>query len=115
VRQRRRLRHRAEEAARGQRGPAARGDVRSPPGEPQLQGARPRRPPEAVAPAVLRHAVGKKAAMIARIGFAAAWLACAACAGKLPETRYYQLAVPDAKARGGDDLLVLEPLTTDAA
>jgi ABC-type uncharacterized transport system auxiliary subunit len=53
--------------------------------------------------------------MIARLGVAAAWLACAACAGKLPDTRYYQLAVPDAKARGGDDLLVLEPLTTDAA
>jgi len=46
---------------------------------------------------------------------AAAWLACAACAGKLPDTRYYQLAAPDAKLRGGDAMLVLETLTTDAA
>jgi ABC-type uncharacterized transport system auxiliary subunit len=46
---------------------------------------------------------------------AAVWLACAACAGKLPDTRYYQLAAPGAPAHGGDSLLVLEPLTTDAA
>ena len=43
-------------------------------------------------------------------------LALAACGGKLPDTRYYQLAPPESKARGGGDaLLVLEPLTTDAA
>ena len=46
---------------------------------------------------------------------AAVALACAACAGKLPDTRYYQLAAPDAKVRGGDAMLVLEALTTDAA
>ena len=39
----------------------------------------------------------------------------AACGGKLPDTRYYQLVPPESKLRGGADLLVLEPLTTDAA
>jgi ABC-type uncharacterized transport system auxiliary subunit len=53
--------------------------------------------------------------MIARAGVAAVWIACAGCGGKLPETRYYQLAAPDSKVRGGDSLLVLEPLTADAA
>ena len=38
-----------------------------------------------------------------------------ACGGKLTETRYYQLAAPAAKPPGGDLLLVLETLTTDAA
>jgi ABC-type uncharacterized transport system auxiliary subunit len=42
-------------------------------------------------------------------------LALAACGGKLPDTRYYQLAPPESTAHGGDALLVLEPLTTDAA
>ena len=38
-----------------------------------------------------------------------------ACGGKLTETRYYQLAQPDAKPQGGSEILVLEPLATDAA
>ena len=38
-----------------------------------------------------------------------------ACGGKLPETRYYQLAPPADKHTGGDELLVLESLTADAA
>jgi len=41
--------------------------------------------------------------------------AAAACGGKLPETRYYQLAAPAEKHTGGDQLLVLESLTADAA
>ncbi|HEU4733410.1 MAG TPA: ABC-type transport auxiliary lipoprotein family protein, partial [Kofleriaceae bacterium] len=54
--------------------------------------------------------------MIGR-GACALWLACAACAGKLPETRYYQLAAPQGQAheRGSGELLVLEPLSTDGA
>ena len=44
-----------------------------------------------------------------------AWAACAACGGKLPETRYYQLAQPETRLRGGDDLLVLEAVTADGA
>jgi ABC-type uncharacterized transport system auxiliary subunit len=47
-----------------------------------------------------------RAAMIA--------LALAACGGKLTETRYYQLAAPEGKPRRGGDVLVIEPLTTDA-
>lgn len=39
----------------------------------------------------------------------------AACGGKLPETRYYQLAAPTAKHAGGDNVIVLESPTTDAA
>lgn len=42
-------------------------------------------------------------------------LALAACGGKLPDTRYYQLAPPEAKGKGGDGVLVLENLTTDGA
>lgn len=42
-------------------------------------------------------------------------LALAACGGKLPDTRYYQLASPDTKGKGGDGVLVLENLTTDGA
>jgi uncharacterized lipoprotein YmbA len=46
------------------------------------------------------------------------WIACAlvlaACGGKLPDTRYYQLAVPTARVAGGDLTLVLEPLVTDS-
>jgi ABC-type uncharacterized transport system auxiliary subunit len=53
--------------------------------------------------------------MTARAGIIAVWIACAGCAGKLPDTRYYQLAQPDAKVPGGTGLLVLETLTTDAA
>lgn len=53
--------------------------------------------------------------MTARAGVAAVWIACAGCGGKLPETRYYQLAAPDSRVRGGDSLLVLETLTADAA
>jgi ABC-type uncharacterized transport system auxiliary subunit len=45
----------------------------------------------------------------------AACAACAACGGKLPETRFYQLAVPEARPHGGDRVLVLDPLATDAA
>jgi ABC-type uncharacterized transport system auxiliary subunit len=41
--------------------------------------------------------------------------ACAACGGKVAETRYYQLAQAQTKQRGGSDILVLESLTTDAA
>jgi ABC-type uncharacterized transport system auxiliary subunit len=44
-----------------------------------------------------------------------AGLACSACGGKLPETRYYQLVPPPTKLHGGDGLLVLETPTTDAA
>lgn len=48
--------------------------------------------------------------------FALILCAVAACGGKLPETRYYQLAPSsEAKARGGDQVLVLEHLTTDGA
>jgi ABC-type uncharacterized transport system auxiliary subunit len=49
---------------------------------------------------------------------AAAWaasIACAACGGKLPETRFYQLAAPAASAPRGDAVLVLETLTAEAA
>jgi uncharacterized lipoprotein YmbA len=43
-------------------------------------------------------------------------LAVSACAGAMPETRYYQLAAPEAKpASGGDGVLVLESLHTDSA
>lgn len=50
-----------------------------------------------------------------------ALVAAAACGGKLPETRYYQLAMtgapapPSASAPGTPLTLVLEPLATDAA
>lgn len=47
---------------------------------------------------------------------AALALSLAACGGKLPETRFYQLAEPPGKpATGGGVALVVEPLTTDAA
>ncbi|HET9624896.1 MAG TPA: ABC-type transport auxiliary lipoprotein family protein [Kofleriaceae bacterium] len=39
----------------------------------------------------------------------------AACSGKLPETRYYQLAAPEPHATPGAELLVLETPTTDQA
>ena len=39
---------------------------------------------------------------------------CAACGGKAVPTRYYQLAAPESRPRGGSDVLVVEPLTTDA-
>ncbi len=43
-------------------------------------------------------------------------LALPACGGKLPETRYYQLAAPAPSAAShGDAVLVLETLQTDAA
>jgi len=42
-------------------------------------------------------------------------IACAACGGKITETRYYQLAQPETKLRGGSDVLVLDSLTTNAA
>jgi uncharacterized lipoprotein YmbA len=38
-----------------------------------------------------------------------------ACSGKVPDTRYYQLAVPAASKPGGDLVLVLEPLATETA
>jgi ABC-type uncharacterized transport system auxiliary subunit len=50
-----------------------------------------------------------------RSAIAALSIACAACGGTLTETRYYQLAQPEGKLRGGHDVLVLESLTTDAA
>lgn len=50
---------------------------------------------------------------IASLAFAAA---LAACANKVPETRYYQLAAPTSPVRGtADAVLVVEPLDTDAA
>jgi ABC-type uncharacterized transport system auxiliary subunit len=51
--------------------------------------------------------------MTARAWIAAAVAACAACGGKLPETRYYQLAVATAPARGDERVLVLDALATD--
>lgn len=39
----------------------------------------------------------------------------AACGGKLPATRYYDLAAPTGAPAGGAAVLVLEPLTTDEA
>ncbi len=43
-------------------------------------------------------------------------LALAACAGKVPDTRYYQLAAPPAAARGpAGPAIAVEPLATDAA
>ena len=39
----------------------------------------------------------------------------AACGGKPPEYRYYQLVPAAAEARGGDGVLVLEALTTEGA
>ena len=38
-----------------------------------------------------------------------------ACGGKLPETRYYQLAAPATGTRGGELVLSLDALVTDAA
>jgi len=38
-----------------------------------------------------------------------------ACANKVPETRYYQLAAPTTKSTPGTAVLVLEPLVTDTA
>ena len=42
-------------------------------------------------------------------------LVVTACANKVPETRYYQLATPTAKATPGSAILVIEPLVTDTA
>ncbi len=43
-------------------------------------------------------------------------LALAACAGKVPDTRYYQLAAPAAAARGpAGPAIAVEPLAADAA
>jgi uncharacterized lipoprotein YmbA len=43
-------------------------------------------------------------------------LALAACAGKVPDTRYYQLAAPEAQAKQpGEASIAIEPLTTDGA
>jgi len=52
--------------------------------------------------------------MTARAWTIAAVAACAACGGKLPETRYYQLAVAAPPAHGDDRVLVLDALATDA-
>jgi len=43
------------------------------------------------------------------------WLVLLACGGRVPDTRYYQLAAPAAAASGGDLTLVLESLATDPA
>jgi ABC-type uncharacterized transport system auxiliary subunit len=53
--------------------------------------------------------------MIRLFALIASAAACAACGGKVTETRYYQLAQPEAKPRSGSDILVLESLATDAA
>jgi ABC-type uncharacterized transport system auxiliary subunit len=45
----------------------------------------------------------------------AAWAACPACGGALPDTRYYQLAPPATRHSGGSELLVLDALSADAA
>ncbi|MEO8705997.1 MAG: ABC-type transport auxiliary lipoprotein family protein [Kofleriaceae bacterium] len=37
-----------------------------------------------------------------------------ACGGTVPNTRYYQLAIPTQRTPGGDLTLVLEPLVTDS-
>jgi len=42
-------------------------------------------------------------------------LVLVACSGKIPETRYYQLAAPTARTDTGQLVLVLEPLSTEAA
>ena len=42
-------------------------------------------------------------------------LCLAACSGKVPETRYYQLAAPEAKSSSGQLVLVIEPLATEGA
>jgi ABC-type uncharacterized transport system auxiliary subunit len=55
------------------------------------------------------------ARLAAAAALAAAALAASGCAGKLPETRHYQLAAPGGKQAGGDAVLVLETLSTDAA
>ena len=46
---------------------------------------------------------------------AVGWLVLLACGGKVPDTRYYQLAAPAAASSGGDLTLVLESLATDPA
>jgi ABC-type uncharacterized transport system auxiliary subunit len=38
----------------------------------------------------------------------------AACAGKVPDTRYYQLATPPAQTPRGDLVIALEPFDTDS-
>lgn len=43
------------------------------------------------------------------------WLCLAACSGKVPDTRYYQLAAPESRSASGVLVLVLEPLVTEAA
>jgi ABC-type uncharacterized transport system auxiliary subunit len=55
------------------------------------------------------------AAALAAAALAATALAATGCAGKLPETRHYQLAAPEGKRASGDAVLVLETLSTDAA
>ena len=45
----------------------------------------------------------------------AAWIACAACSGTIPETRHYQLASPGARQHGTGTTLVLETLSTEPA
>ena len=42
-------------------------------------------------------------------------LAAAACGGRTPATRYYDLAAPKSGAAAGDAVIVLEQLTTDDA
>ena len=54
--------------------------------------------------------------MIAAIGWSVAVLAVAACSGKLPETRYYQLAAAgQSTASSAGPVIALEPLATEAA
>ena len=42
-------------------------------------------------------------------------LLASACGGKMPETRYYQLAPPPSSGKSGEAVIVLEPLVTDTA
>lgn len=55
-----------------------------------------------------------RAAFALALGVALATLA-ASCGGKLPETRYYQLAAPTGRQSGGDGIVVLDTLATDPA
>jgi ABC-type uncharacterized transport system auxiliary subunit len=64
----------------------------------------------------MRPAAGRLAAQIVFASLAALIaLAAGGCGGKLPETRYYQLAAPTHHGARGQEVLVLEAPTTDGA